>query len=154
MPSRSIRDDVEEIEDPDLRAKAKKLLRQSPRYHRGLVASTDSEGNVGWIPWQHATAQGPTGTKQNKLTSRSFGGSVLNNDPIKKRSDRERVESLARRFWDVVKDNPNMAPLVLKELHAEYWKHGQPVSYEDMRLAAIELLKKAAEDAAKAKKTG
>lgn len=139
---------VDEIEDEVLRQKAIKMLRQSPRYHRGLVAASDSRGNVGWIPWQKATAQGPTGTAQNVLTSPTHRGSILQNEPLKKRSDRERAESLARRFWETVRDNPKMAPLVLQELHSEYWKAGQPVSYEDMKNAAIELLKKAAADAA------
>ncbi|HSE44953.1 MAG TPA: hypothetical protein VLA89_06455 [Gemmatimonadales bacterium] len=76
----------------------------------------------------------------------------LPRNPIVKRSDRDRVHSLAKRFWDTVKDNPNMAPLVLQELQQEYWKKGQPVSYEDMRLAAVELLKKAAIEAQKGKK--
>lgn len=141
---------VDEIEDDVLREKARKLLRKGPRSARGYVAAADSNGNVGWIPWQKATAQGPTG--QNVLTSRAYGGTILKNDPIKKRSDRERAESLARRFWETVRDNPKMAPLVLQELHSEYWKAGQPVSYEDMKTAAIELLKKAAADAARRKK--
>lgn len=142
---------VDEIEDEVLRAKAIKLLRQSPRYHRGLVSSTDSNGNVQWIPWQKATAQGPTGTKRNILTSRTGKGSILQNAPIRKRSERERVESLARRFWETIRDNPKMAPLVLQDIETEYWKAGQPVTYEQIKDAAIELLKKAAEDAAKKK---
>lgn len=139
-------DAVEEIQDPVLREKARKLLRKGPRSARGYVAATDSNGNVGWVPWQKATAQGPTG--QNILVERSYGGTILKNDPIKKRSDRERAESLARRFWETVRDNPKMAPLVLQELHSEYWKAGQPVTYEEMKQAAIELLKKAAAEAA------
>lgn len=142
---------VEDIQDPALREKATKLLRQSPRYYRGLVASSDDRGKVGWIPWQEATAQGPTGTPENQIVSRKFKGTILKNDPLKKRTDRERAESLARRFWSTVKDNPSMAPLVLKELQIEYWKAGQPISFEQMKEAAIQLLKKAAVDAARRK---
>lgn len=146
----NLTDLVEEIEDPKLKAKARNLLRKNPRSSRGFVATSDDRGNVGWIPWQQATAQGPTG--ESVLTSPKFRQQMgLPHNPIVKRSDRERVESLAKRFWDTIKDNPSMAPLILKELQQEYWKAGQPVSYEDMRIAAVELLKKAAINAKKGK---
>lgn len=143
---------VDEIEDDRLRQKAVKLLRESPRYHRGLVASADSSGKVGWIPWQKATAQGPTGTPENQIVERAYTKpAILPRNKPQKRSDIERVESLARRFWDVVKDNPKMAPLLLSEMQREYWMAGQPVTYEDMKIAAIELLKKAAQEASRRK---
>ena len=139
---------VETIQDPVLRKKAKALLAKERRYLRG-VARSDDRGRVGRIGWDQATIQEHGGEKY-VVTPRVEG--VLDRAPVKKRSDAERVESLARRFWDTIKDNPSMAPLVLQELQAEYWKAGQTVAYEDIKQAAIELLKKAAIEAEKAER--
>jgi len=151
VPSSSIEEDVQSIQDPVLRRRAERLLSVRERYRKGLVSVADSNGNVRWIPWQEATAQGATGTPDNKLTQKRITQNAAFKTPSKivKRSDRQRVESLAKRFWDQVQLNPAMAPMILKEMQTEYWKAGQPVSFEDMKLAAIELLKKAAEAQAK-----
>lgn len=145
---------VDQIENPALKRKAQRLLGQRGSF-RGYVARTDSRGNVGWIPWQQATAQGPTGTDQNILTSKKYNARVnarfAEKTPIQKRTERERVESLATRFWKQIQADPNMAPIILKEMHEEYWKAGRPVSYDDMKAAAIQLLRKAAEEAARTK---
>lgn len=144
MPeSRSLADAVEEIQDPKLREQARKLLREDPRNLRGFAAFADESGRAGFTPWQKTTTRGTIGESEfRRDVARSL--EISKPRPVVKRSDRERVEALARRFWSTVKDNPNVAPALLREIQAEYWKAGDTVSYEDMRLAAIELLKKAA----------
>jgi|SRR6476619_4482911 len=69
-------------------------------------------------------------------------------DP-KKRSERERVESLSAKLWKAVQDHkPGEMELVLKMLQAEAWKQGRPVTYEDIKQLAIEQMKLAAAKAA------
>jgi hypothetical protein len=65
-------------------------------------------------------------------------------DP-KKRSERERVESLSAKLWAAVQNHqPGEMEVVLKMLQAEAWKQGQPVTYEDVKQLAIEQMKLAA----------
>lgn len=153
----SLRKAIEEIEDPVLREKAQKQLeRGDPRKQfRGFFSRADDRGRVGIAPWRQSTALGPAG--ESRIVARAYNvrlrEPLLVPRPVVRRSDRERVESLARRFWDTVRDDPRMAPLVLREIQAEYWKAGSTVSYEDCKRAAIALLKKAAAEAAKRERT-
>lgn len=146
-----LREEVEQIQDPELKRKAQRLLGVQNRTLRGYVSRADNTGKVGWVREEQATGYGPMG--QTKLRQPSKNIQVDPNfmavDEIKKRTDRERAESLARRFWETCRDNPGMAPLVLQSLHEEGWKQGRPVSYEDLKDAAIKMLKKAAVEAQK-----
>lgn len=70
-------------------------------------------------------------------------------DP-KKRSERERVESLSAKLWAAVQNHkPGEMEVVLKMLQAEAWKQGQPVTYEDVKQLAIQQMKLAAAKAQK-----
>lgn len=72
-------------------------------------------------------------------------------DPVSeivKRSDRERVESLANRLWQAVESrNPGDMVGVLRLMQAEGWKQGQTLSFEDVKRVAIAQMKKAALEA-------
>jgi hypothetical protein len=62
-----------------------------------------------------------------------------------RRSPAQRAESLANRLWQSVKDHrPAETELVLQLLHEEQWKKGMPISYEDVKQAAMELMRQAA----------
>lgn len=68
--------------------------------------------------------------------------------PLKKRSERERVESLAARLWKSVEERkPGEMELILQEMATESWKRGDPVTYEDVKRLAITQMKMAAEKA-------
>lgn len=150
-----LREEVSQIQDAALRRKAERLLGLESRTLRGWVSRADSNGKVGWIREEVATGQGPMG--KTVLDEREIevevDKSFMHQAPIKKRTNDERAESLARKFWATCRDDPSLAPLVLKELQAEEWRQGRAVSYDDMRAAAVELLKKAAA-AAEEKKRG
>lgn len=155
MRSTSLRKAIEEIENPRLKEKVEALLGKDPRKRfRGFFARADDRARVGIAPWRQSTALGPAG--QSRIVERSYevraDQKLLVPRPVVKRADRERVESLARRFWETVRDDPRMAPLVLQQIQAEYWKAGETISYEQCKEAAIELLKKAAAKAAKEEK--
>jgi hypothetical protein len=139
-------DVVETIEDPVLRAKAKRLLKLEDRRVRGVGRSTD-RGDVGRIPWTDATIVERDGEKY--LRTPKVEAKGLDPAPIRKRTDQQRVESLARRFWDTVKDNPKMARLVLQDIQTELWQSGRPITFEDLKETAVALLKKAAIEADK-----
>ena len=64
---------------------------------------------------------------------------------IKKRTPAERAESLANRLWQSVKDhNPVETEMILKMIHQDAWKAGKPISYDDVKAVAVELMRKAA----------
>lgn len=144
---------VEAMEDPVLKAKAQQLLKLPPRMSaKGMVSRVEENGRVSWVSYKDATARGATGTPENRIVERRVKGDIPGLTPIVKRSDRERVESLSRRFWDQIQTNPAMAPLLLQEIREEYWKSGNPITYEEIKQAAIKLLKKAADEAKNVKK--
>lgn len=69
-----------------------------------------------------------------------------------KRTEMQRVESLANRLWGAVADrNPGETERILKMMQAEGWKSGSPISYEEVKRIAITQMKLAA---AKAKEDG
>jgi hypothetical protein len=62
-----------------------------------------------------------------------------------KRSPNERVESLARKLMDSVKQHrPGETAIILQQMSEEGWKQGSPVSYEEVKRVAIEAMRKAA----------
>lgn len=61
---------------------------------------------------------------------------------IKKRTPAQRAEALAQKFWQSVKDHdPAQTELVLKMLYQDSWKKGQPISYDEVKQLAVELLR-------------
>lgn len=147
MPSTSgeLRGLIEEIEDPKLRKRALDLLnREDPRKeYRGFFSRADDRGRAGIAPWKQSTAIGPAG--QSRIVEKTYNVPIRDDmrpAPIQKRTHVQRVESLARRFWETIQQNPALAPAVLREIQAEYWKAGEPVTFEDCRRAAIELLRR------------
>ena len=69
-------------------------------------------------------------------------------DPLKKRSERERVESLSKRLWEAAVQDPAQMETLLKRVQAEFWKSGRTVSYSDIKQVAKELMARAAADEA------
>ena len=67
-------------------------------------------------------------------------------EPLKRRTERERVESMTKRLVDAIEKQPWEAELLLKGAALESWKAGHPVSYDDLRQAAQPLIEKAAHD--------
>lgn len=64
---------------------------------------------------------------------------------LRKRSLAQRAESLANRFWAAVKDHdPAQTELMLKMLYQDSWKVGQPISYDEVKQVAINLLRQQA----------
>lgn len=72
-------------------------------------------------------------------------GEFFDLTPLKKRTDAQRAESMASRIWKAVQDGePLMVERVLREIHGEKWKAGDPITYEEVRAWAVEQLKQAA----------
>lgn len=64
---------------------------------------------------------------------------------IVKRTPQQRAESLANRLWASVKDhNPVETELILKMIHQDAWKAGKPISYDDVKKVAADLMRQAA----------
>ncbi len=66
---------------------------------------------------------------------------------IKKRSDVQRVESMAKRLFDTIEKNPWEADMILKGMAAEYWKAGKPISFDELKALAAPYIEKASKKA-------
>lgn len=130
-------------------------LKNNPALRRGYVASADNYGRVGWVPWQQSIA--PRGRIQSTQDgrvlvhrddpnmvwdprSRSF--KQWKADSPKKRTPLARVESLTRRLVEQFKANGVIPGELLTEITGEYWKAGAPITTEQLRRVAAELLKR------------
>lgn len=103
------------------------------------------DGKRSIVPWQEATAQGRTGTPENRILSspKTFPEPDWGVTPLQRRTGPQRLESLSRRIWNQIQADPTMTPQILKYYHEELWKSGMPVTYEDIKNIAIGLLEKA-----------
>jgi hypothetical protein len=64
---------------------------------------------------------------------------------IRKRTPAERAESLANRFWQAVKDHdPAQTEIILKQLYGEAWRAGMPISYDEVKQLAANVMRLAA----------
>lgn len=62
---------------------------------------------------------------------------------IRKRTERERVDSMTRRLMAAIESQPWEAEMILKGIQLEEWRKGHPVAYEDLRTAAAPLIEMA-----------
>ena len=137
--------------DEELRETLLKQAKNDKRRFKGYVpvgVGVDDKAKPGLKKLSQASAQGlamptsvaPTGVGE-------FSKKV---EP--KRTEMQRVESLANRLWGAVADrNPGETERILKLMQAEGWKAGSPISYEEVKRIAITQMKLAA---AKAKDDG
>ena len=66
--------------------------------------------------------------------------------PIQKRSDVQRTDSMAKRLQDAINTNSWEAELILKDVQLELWRKGNAIAFEDLKVEAARLLKKAADN--------
>jgi len=64
---------------------------------------------------------------------------VFDAPPVVKRTTEQRLDSMVRRL----KQQPEMAEVILKDIAGEYWKAGAPVSVEALRTVAAHFLNRA-----------
>jgi len=140
------RPDPKELANPDLTDEElfklyEPMLREAqrdPRRIRGHVAASHGVGKTGALHWADSTF--PNGRPSDKTVQGQFEA----NDPIVKRSNAQRTEAMAKRLWDAIQKNPQQAGVLLKYVHEAAWRDGMPVSYDDLKEVAVELLRKAA----------
>lgn len=137
--------------DEELREKLLKQAKQDNRRFKGyspVGVEIDGAARPGLQKLGQAASQGlspralvaPTGTGE------------FDKRPEQKRTELQRVESLANRLWGAVSDrNPGETERILKMMQAEGWKAGSPISYDEIKRIAITQMKLAA---AKAKENG
>ena len=137
--------------DEELRETLLKQAKNDKRRFSGYApVGVEIQGNVkpGLQPLSAAAAQGlamPT-----SKTPTGVGEFEKKVEP--KRTELQRVESLANRLWGAVADrNPGETERILKMMQVEGWKAGSPISYEEVKRIAITQMKLAA---AKAKDSG
>ena len=114
----------------------KKALRD-PRKARGHVAASYGRGKTGALDWRDSAF--PNGKPSDQVVEAQFA-----RDPIVKRTNQQRTEAMAKRLWDGIQKYPQLAPVLLKYVHEEAWKDGMPMSYDDLKEVAVELLRKQA----------
>lgn len=113
-----------------------------------MVGHGTPDGRSAIVAKRNAIAAGTPGTpdfriKPRAVTSGPASPEQWGVDAVARRSGVERVESLTRRLWDQIQANPQMAGAILKDYQLELWRNGTPVSYEDLKKIAVELLTEA-----------
>lgn len=73
--------------------------------------------------------------------------------PLKKRTDRERVESFTKRLLDAIEKQPWEADMILRGAAAESWKKGHPISFDELKAIAAPFIEQAQKEAAKKRPT-
>lgn len=114
----------------------------------GMAGRGDADGRFGPVAKRNAIAAGTPGTPDFRIKPRavSAGPSTPEEwgvDSVQRRAQTARVESLTRRLWDQIQMNPAMAGAILKDYQRELWLAGTPVSYEELKKVAIDLLMEA-----------
>lgn len=122
----------------------KKLLRQyeehkdDPRVFVGESVAAEGGGGIalglqGGSMARYKTATGDVNWRDGELPR------------LVKRTPAQRTESLANRLWQSVKDHdPVATEMVLKLLYEDAWKRGMPISYDDVKNIAANLMRQAA----------
>lgn len=63
--------------------------------------------------------------------------------PIERRTAQARVDSLSSKMWEEAIKNPELMEQLCRRIQGEAWKSGRTVSYDEVRAAAAELLRRA-----------
>lgn len=113
----------------------------------GMAGRGAPGGRYGPVAKRHAIAEGVPGTDSFRIKPRSIGSDATPEDwgvaPLQRRTQMQRVESLTRRMWEQIQRDPKMAAAILKTYQEDLWRSGTPISYEELKKIAIELLSEA-----------
>lgn len=114
----------------------------------GMVGHGTPDGRSSIVAKRNAIAGGTPGTPDFHIRPRAVATGPATPEQwgvqaVARRNANERVESMTRRLWDQIQANPRMAAAILKDYQLELWRQGTPVSYDDLKKVAIELLTEA-----------
>jgi hypothetical protein len=126
----------------------KKLLeRYGDQDIPGMAGRGAPGGRFAPVAKRNAIAAGVPGTPSFRIKPRGIRSDATPEDwgvaPVKRRSADQRVESLTRRMWEQIQADPKMAAAILKTYQEDLWRAGTPISYDDLKKIAIELLTEA-----------
>ncbi len=143
QPTRYVPGELASMSEAELRRWIKKYgERQGPRDHypEAMVVGDRLVGGMKHISKSDLV----DGTNRLKQERRAFQAQVdWNLKPLKKRTTSQRVESMALRLWGAIQKQPWEAEMLVRTIQSEYWKEGIPRTYDQCKLAAQVLIRRA-----------
>lgn len=115
----------------------------------GYVLRIEADGLSSFVPWHQAAGGGsfdPERPEENlplRPLQATWDEDPFPTDPIAKRTPQERTDSMMENLlegWKRTGTIPGLSEEKVSELVARSWKRGQPLSAEDVRTAAANLL--------------